>query len=79
MPKGRTQAKARVVAWWLSGGEEECPHCGQVYAYEVEFRCPDCDSPSCPHCKRGHADVCLACVEPSKEEAGEDAEGRSHG
>ena len=77
MPKRATQEKIRVVTWWLSGGEEECPHCGQLYAYEAEFRCPDCDSPSCPHCKRRHADdrdVCPECV------AGcEDAEGPSNG
>lgn len=65
MPKGSMKEKVRVVAWWLSSGEEECPHCGQVYAYEAEFRCPDCDSPSCRHCKKKHADdraVCPECV-----------------
>ena len=35
--------------WWLSG-DEECPHCHQLYAYEIEVRCPECDGPSCPHC-----------------------------
>ena len=77
MPRGGTKAKARVVAWWLSGGDEECPHCGQLYAYEVEFRCPDCDSPGCSHCKRRHAaghDACAACVD-----GGDNAEGLSHG
>jgi hypothetical protein len=77
MPKGGPKAKASVVAWWLSGGEEECPHCGRLYIYEMEFRCPDCDSACCPHCKRKHAedrDVCPECVESR-----EAAEGLSHG
>jgi len=77
MPKGRTGTKGRIVAWWLTGGEEECPHCGQLYAYEVQFRCPDCDGPCCPHCKRKLTDdraVCPACVEASVQ-----AEGLSRG
>jgi hypothetical protein len=76
MPKGRAQRTTRVVAWWLSGGEEECPHCGRLYAYEVEFRCPECDTPSCPHCKKMHADermLCPECIESCAEE------GRAHG
>jgi len=59
MPKARSKAKTAnqtVSRWYLGSGDEECPHCGQWYAYELEFRCPDCDSPSCPHCK------CPACV-----------------
>ena len=57
MPKTRSKAQQEnIVPWYLSGGDEECPHCGQWYAYELEFRCPDCDSPSCPHCK------CPSCV-----------------
>jgi hypothetical protein len=52
----------RAVSWWL-GGEEECPHCHQLYAYEIEVRCPECDGPSCPHCvarlERGV--VCIVC------------------
>lgn len=52
--KGKTAQKA--VPWYLSGGDEECPHCGQWYAFELEVRCRDCDSPSCPHCK------CPSCV-----------------
>ena len=64
MPKGKPKLQARVVSWWL-GGEEECLHCGQLYAYEIEFRCPECDSPSCPQCRKKHAaghSVCPACV-----------------
>jgi len=43
-----------ALAWWLSG-DEECPHCHQLYAYEIEIRCPVCDGPSCPHC------ICIVC------------------
>lgn len=42
--------KIEPPPWWLAGGEEECPHCGQLYAYELEVRCAECDGPMCPHC-----------------------------
>jgi hypothetical protein len=42
--------KARPKPWWLASGEEECAHCGQLYACEVEVRCVECDGPMCPHC-----------------------------
>lgn len=65
MPKSASAAKAaRVIQrWWLIG-EEECPHCGQLYAYEAEYRCPDCDGPTCVHCLVLHEDrnVCPDCV-----------------
>jgi hypothetical protein len=48
MPKSQTRPKASAP-WWLSG-EEECPHCHHLYAYELEVRCTECDGPSCPHC-----------------------------
>lgn len=70
MPKAKTKAGIAVVRWWTSGGDEECPHCAQLYAYEVEFRCPLCDRPSCPHCKSTHAErgiVCPECVQTSRE------------
>lgn len=38
------------TAWWLEGGTEQCPVCLQRYAYEVEYRCVDCDAPVCPFC-----------------------------
>jgi hypothetical protein len=63
MPK--TEVRTQVVCWWLAG-EEECVYCGQLYPYELEFRCPECDSPSCPHCRQAHArshQVCPACVD----------------
>jgi hypothetical protein len=64
MPK-KTEVQAQVTYWWLSG-EEECAHCGQLYPYELEFRCTECDSPSCPHCRWVHAQghpVCPSCVD----------------
>ena len=54
-----------ALAWWLAG-DEECPHCHQLYAYEIEVRCPACDGPSCPHCVELHverASVCIVCRE----------------
>ena len=48
---------------------EECPHCHQLYAYEIEVRCPACDGPSCPHCvqlvERGI--VCVVCRDDREE------------
>jgi hypothetical protein len=69
MPPGKLKVQARVTAWWLSG-DELCAHCGQLYAYEVEFRCPECDSPSCPHCRIKHSKghhVCITCVDVAEE------------
>ncbi len=66
MPKRKTTTTTRVVAWWLGSGELECPHCGQPYAYEVEFRCPECDGSCCPHCKKRHPEdrtVCAGCLD----------------
>ena len=71
MPKGKAKVQTRAVAWWLAG-EEQCLHCGQLYAYEIEFRCPECDSPSCPHCRKLHSEghhVCLTCVDITEEDA----------
>lgn len=71
MPRGKVKVQTTVVAWWL-GGEEQCPQCGQLYAYELEFRCPECDSAGCLHCRTLHADghhVCLGCVEITEEDA----------
>ena len=71
MPKGKVKVQARVIAWWL-GGEEQCLHCGQLYAYEIEFRCPQCDSPGCPHCRKQHSEghnVCPTCADSAEENA----------
>jgi hypothetical protein len=38
------------LPWWAAGGSERCPRCHQLYAYELEYRCVDCDGPLCPLC-----------------------------
>jgi hypothetical protein len=80
MPKVRSKAKATLAPWWLSSGDHECPHCGQLYIYELEFRCPDCDGPCCIHCKAKHAEghhVCPECVTSGAEAASQAS--RNHG
>jgi hypothetical protein len=47
--------------WWLEGGDEECPHCGQRYHIEVERRCQGCDCPVCPHCHGTLDQLCHDC------------------
>ena len=50
--KARPKPKTAVqTPWWLDAGDVICPHCGQVYHHELEYRCPDCDEPSCRNCK----------------------------
>ena len=64
MLKAKAKAASLNVPWWLSDGDEECPHCGQLYIVEVEFRCPECDGSLCPHCKVVHVEghhVCPDC------------------
>jgi hypothetical protein len=66
MPKPVTGAKEVRSPWWLADGEEECPHCGQLYFLEVEVRCTHCDGPTCPHCRVRHREghlICPGCVE----------------
>jgi hypothetical protein len=65
MPADRKKTTRPPTPWWLSSGEEDCSHCGQIYAYELEFRCPDCDAPCCPQCRKRSAEgrnVCPECV-----------------
>ena len=62
----RSPQPHQQAPWWLEGGTEECPHCGQRYHLEVERRCPECDSPSCPHCHGKHEDHCSACTGESR-------------
>lgn len=50
-------------AWWLQGGTEACPHCGQSYHLEVERHCAGCDAPSCPHCLSETDGLCPDCRE----------------
>lgn len=64
MSRVKSKAISRTAPWWLATGDEECPHCGQLYAYEAEFRCPDCDGAICMHCVVLHEErnVCPDCV-----------------
>jgi hypothetical protein len=64
MSKRATPAK-QSASWWL-GGEEQCPHCHQLYAYEIEVRCPVCDEPGCPHCVKQHVERGILCISCSK-------------
>jgi hypothetical protein len=60
-------AKLRLVqAWWLEQGTEICPACNQLYLYETEYRCLDCDGPICSQCvqmKQTLKIVCPTCLE----------------
>src|SRR5688572_14156774 len=31
MPSAKPSMSTAVISWWLSDGDEECPHCGQLY------------------------------------------------
>ena len=65
MVKRKPKTAAAVLSWWLIEGDEECPHCGQLYLYELEFRCPECDTAVCLHCRTPHPDghpVCPSCL-----------------
>jgi hypothetical protein len=75
MPKAKSTSTVGMTSWWLSDGDEECPHCGQLYVYEIEFRCTHCDGPGCPHCRVVHSEghiVCPECVEASASKGGSD-------
>ena len=61
MPASKSRAQRPAVQWWLEG-EEECPHCHMLYAYEVEVRCPECDTPTCPHCVKHHVELGIVCI-----------------
>lgn len=56
----RNSPAKRSMPWWQDG-EEECPHCHQLYAYQLEVRCPECDGPSCPHCV-SRLEIGIVCV-----------------
>jgi hypothetical protein len=69
-PRRRSDATPATtrIAWWISDGDEECPHCGRLYVYELEFRCAECDGPGCAHCKHIHTEghqICPGCVSGS--------------
>lgn len=57
--------KLRLLkAWWLEDGTEICPICNQLYLYETEYRCVDCDGPSCENCvevRESSTVVCKPC------------------
>ena len=60
------KAAPSTVPWWIGQGDEECAHCGGTYVLHLEFRCTQCDGPTCPHCKVKHAEghfVCPECAE----------------
>jgi len=61
MPKSR-----HLTPWWLSPGTEICPVCHQLYLYETEYRCEDCDGPMCENCvavSELSVTVCLPCFD----------------
>jgi len=70
MPRSAATRRSsiRFERWWIAAGDEECPHCGALYAYEAEYRCPDCDGATCRHCVVLHQDrgVCPDCVPAGK-------------
>lgn len=76
-PRSQAPSKpaARPSPWWLMEGDEECLACGELYIYELEFRCPDCDTVTCIHCRRRGKNgrmVCVSCAEA-------DSAGGGHG
>ena len=83
MPTGRSRAAASTtIAWWLSEGDEECAGCGHSYVSELLFHCPDCDGPTCIHCRTRYDGrmICQSCAPSRSEKAGSDKTGRSpHG
>lgn len=60
--RASTAGTTRLTQWWLDIGDELCPHCGQLYLIELEYRCPHCDQASCRHCR------CAECAEDSEQE-----------
>lgn len=68
MAKNPPPPAARAAPWWLVGGTEECPHCGQAYHLEHERRCSGCDAPGCPHCLNRHESghICPDCTPESQ-------------
>jgi hypothetical protein len=53
--------------------QEQCPDCLQLYAYEFELRCYDCDASLCPFCVF-HMDahwLCFGCKEATNARPGD--------
>jgi hypothetical protein len=65
MTRTSSSPRARPPAPWWLGGDEECPQCGQGYAFEAEYRCIACDGPLCPLCvvEREAGVHCRDCVD----------------
>ena len=63
-------AKRPETRWWLEAGTELCSACDQLYLYETEYRCADCDGPRCRDCVqvRQSLTVCLTCFDCSGQE-----------
>ena len=79
MTTSKSSPKSNVASWWLSPGDEECPHCSLTYVLQVEFRCAECDSPCCPHCGARHVEghyLCPDCIAAANTTA---ARGLDHG
>ncbi|MDW7772099.1 MAG: hypothetical protein SCH71_04325 [Desulfobulbaceae bacterium] len=64
------KAETDNLRWWMVQGKEKCPFCLQIYLYEEEYRCIDCDSPVCPHCasRFEKSAQCPCCISKDKGE-----------
>ena len=63
--------KAKTSApWWLESGTEICSICHQVYIYETEYRCLDCDAGVCPDCVKVETNsiICIPCANYEQED-----------
>jgi hypothetical protein len=49
------------MPWWLEDGTEVCPICRQLYLYETEYRCTDCDGPMCESCVQTRESLTVVC------------------
>ena len=68
MPDKKSAVAVATLSWWLTDGDEECPHCGRLYLYEVEFRALNATA-GCPHCRVVHEEgrlICPGCVPESR-------------
>lgn len=67
MANSTRPSPTQAPAWWLEGGTEECPHCGQPYHLETERRCAACDAESCAHCLSQPGQHCPGCASEAPE------------
>jgi len=63
---GKTTTSA---PWWLETGTEVCSICHQLYIYETECRCSDCDGPACANCVtiESTSIICVPCSSSEEE------------